>query len=80
MSMLIWHPFRRATAAHPAFAAALGQANCGFANWGWTGGANVKCDGSNISPVALNILNLKLPDGSYYFPGSGTSWLRSEDL
>jgi hypothetical protein len=55
------------------FAAALGQANCGFGNWGWTGGANVKCDGSNINPVALNILKLKLPDGSYYFPGSGTS-------
>jgi hypothetical protein len=56
----------------PGFAAALGAANCGFMNWGWTGGANVACDGSNISPVALNILNLKLPDGSYYFPGSGT--------
>ena len=33
------------------------------------------CDGSNISPVTLNILNLKLPDGSYYFPGSGTDEL-----
>ncbi len=56
----------------PGFAAALGAANCGFMNWGWTGGANVACDGSNISPVALNILNLKLPNGDYYFPGSGT--------
>ncbi|MBN2242052.1 MAG: carboxypeptidase regulatory-like domain-containing protein [Acidobacteria bacterium] len=56
----------------PGFAAALGAANCGFANWGWTGGANVACDGSNINPVALNILRLTLPDGSYYFPGSGT--------
>ncbi len=55
------------------FAAALGAANCGFQNWGWTGGANVKCDGSNINPVALNILKLKLPDGSYYFPGSGSA-------
>lgn len=63
----------------PGFAAALGAANCGFANWGWTGGANVKCDGSNISPVALNILRLKLPDGSYYFPGSGsTGYARRE--
>ncbi len=53
----------------PGFAAALGQANCGFPN---LFGANVACDGSNISPVTLNILNLKLPDGSYYFPGSGT--------
>ena len=57
----------------PGFAAALGAANCGFGNWGWDAGeANVACDGSNISPVALNILNLTLPDGSYYFPGSGT--------
>ena len=56
----------------PGFAAALGEMSCGNANWGWTGGANVACDGSNISPVALNILNLKLPDGSYYFPSSGT--------
>ena len=56
----------------PGFAAALGQANCGFSNSFWFGGANVACDGSNISPVTLNILNLKLSDGSYYFPGSGT--------
>jgi outer membrane receptor protein involved in Fe transport len=55
------------------FAAALGAASCGFMNWGWMGGANVKCDGSNISPVALNILKLKLPDGGYYIPGSGTA-------
>lgn len=55
----------------PGFRAALGAANCGFPNWGWTGGANVACDGSNISPVALNIIKLKLSDGSYYFPGSG---------
>jgi len=57
----------------PGFAAALGAVNCGIPNWGWTGGANVACDGSNISPVALNILKLKLPNGDYYFPGSGTS-------
>jgi len=55
------------------FAAALGAANCGFANWGWAGGAALKCDGSNISPVALNILKLKLPSGDYYFPGSSSS-------
>jgi hypothetical protein len=57
----------------PGFVAALGQANCGFDQFLWPfSGANVECDGSNISPVTLNILNLKLPDGSYYFPGSGT--------
>jgi Carboxypeptidase regulatory-like domain/TonB-dependent Receptor Plug Domain len=35
-------------------------------------GIQVACDGSNISPVALNWLNLKNPNGSYYVPGSGT--------
>ncbi|MBV9746737.1 MAG: hypothetical protein JO099_23500, partial [Acidobacteriia bacterium] len=62
----------------PGFAAALGAANCpqnhsGNPNYGTFGGPNVACDGSNISPVALNILNLKLSNGSYYYPGSGTS-------
>src|SRR3984885_12081989 len=62
----------------PGFAAALGAANCpanhpGNSNYGTFGGPNVACDGSNISPVMLNILNLKLPNGSYYFPGSGSS-------
>jgi hypothetical protein len=53
----------------PGFAAAIAQANCGSGSVG----PNVLCDGSNISPVTLNILNLKLPDGSYYIPGSGTN-------
>ncbi|MBP1622939.1 MAG: carboxypeptidase regulatory-like protein, partial [Acidobacteria bacterium] len=54
----------------PGFTAALGQANCGpYTSWG---GAPLLCDGSNVSPVALNILNLKLPDGTYFVPGSGT--------
>jgi hypothetical protein len=62
----------------PGFAAALGAANCaanhpGNPNFGTFGGPNVACDGSNISPVMLNILNLKLPNGNYYLPGSGTS-------
>ncbi len=62
----------------PGFAAALGAANCpanhpGNFNFGTFGGPNVACDGSNISPVMLNILNLKLPNGGYYFPSSGTS-------
>lgn len=34
------------------------------------GGVQVACDGSNINPVALNVLNLKLPNGSYYVPGA----------
>lgn len=32
----------------------------------------VACDGSNINQVAINILELKNPDGSYYIPSSGT--------
>src|SRR5579863_821271 len=32
----------------------------------------LNCDGSNISPVALNYLNIKLPNGQYYIPSSGT--------
>ena len=65
-----------------AFKAALGAANCpanhpGDFNYGTFGGPNVACDGSNISPVMLNILNLKLPNGAYYYPGSGTNDYRS---
>jgi hypothetical protein len=35
--------------------------------------APLNCNGSNISPVALNYLNIKLPNGQYYIPSSGTS-------
>jgi hypothetical protein len=34
------------------------------------GGVQVACDGSNINPVAINFLQLKQPNGSYYIPGS----------
>jgi hypothetical protein len=34
----------------------------------FAGGEQVACDGSNINPVALNLLNLKLADGSYLIP------------
>ncbi|HTY62677.1 MAG TPA: carboxypeptidase regulatory-like domain-containing protein [Acidobacteriota bacterium] len=61
----------------PGFAAAFGAANCGFPNFPWFGGANLACNGSNLNPVALKILQLKLPNGSYYFPGSGTSGYRT---
>jgi hypothetical protein len=37
------------------------------------GFTNVKCDGSNINPVALKMLELKNPDGSYYLAGSGSA-------
>jgi hypothetical protein len=32
------------------------------------GGVAVKADGSNINPVALEVLNFKLPNGSYLIP------------
>jgi Carboxypeptidase regulatory-like domain len=65
----------------PGFRSALGAANCaanhpGEANFNAFGGTNVACDGSNINPVALNILNIKLDDGSYFFPSSGTAGYR----
>jgi hypothetical protein len=66
----------------PAFQAALGAAfgpatgpgACGsLASNGTTsvGGVQVACNGSNINPVALKILNLKLANGSYFVPSSG---------
>jgi hypothetical protein len=47
-------------------AAALGKLFAGKS--GALGGAAVKGDGSNINPVALALLNLKLPDGSFLIP------------
>src|SRR4029079_15873092 len=63
----------------PGFAAALGAVSCpqnhpGDNNFRTPSGSqNVACDGSNISPVALRILNIKLPNGQYYIPGSGVA-------
>ena len=62
-----------------AFRAALGQQFCPQNHPGdsryltvgaGTTAVQVACDGSNINPVALNFLQLKLPNGSYYIPGS----------
>ena len=36
-----------------------------------TGAVQVACSGSNINPVALALLQLKNPDGTYYIPSSG---------
>jgi hypothetical protein len=64
----------------PAFKAALGAAfgpvgaaGCaGLLSNGSSsvGGVQVACNGSNINPVALNILNLKLSNGAYFIPSS----------
>ena len=39
---------------------------------GANGGLAINPDGSNINPVALTILNLKLPDGSFLIPNPQT--------
>jgi hypothetical protein len=60
------------------FQNALGAAMCPANHTGSTafntvaGGVQVACDGSNISPVALKILQATVP-GGYFFPGSGGS-------
>jgi hypothetical protein len=52
-----------------ALRAALGAAYAGKTGAGASGGVPIAADGSNISPVALSILQLKLADGGYYVPG-----------
>ena len=47
----------------------MGAATCGFP----TRGIAIACDGSNINPVAVSLLRVKLPNGDYYIPGSGTN-------
>jgi hypothetical protein len=46
--------------------AALGKLFGGMS--GALGGTAINADGSNINPVALSLLNLKLPDGSFLIP------------
>jgi hypothetical protein len=52
-------------------AASIGKAFAG--QNGTHGGAAVAADGSNINPVALALLNSKLPDGSYVIPSPQTA-------
>lgn len=59
----------------PGFQSALGAAFCHiptFAQEIGLGGVGVACNGSNINPVAMAILQLKNPNGSYYIPSSPT--------
>ena len=59
-----------------AFRAAMGATFCPANHPGdslyttFRGGVQVACDGSNINPVAIALLQAKLPDGSYYIPSS----------
>jgi hypothetical protein len=50
------------------FCPANKPANVRSAYLTFAGGIQVACDGSNINPVALNLLQLKLADGSYAIP------------
>ena len=47
-------------------AATLGAQYCAYPTF--AGGAQIACDGSNISPVALKVLNFKLKNGQYAVP------------
>jgi hypothetical protein len=47
-------------------AAAIGKLFCGQATA--FGGASVNCTGTNISPVALAIMNIRIPNGTYLVP------------
>jgi hypothetical protein len=50
------------------FCPANKAANVSSAYMTFAGGVQVACDGSNINPVALKLLQLKMPDGSYLIP------------
>jgi hypothetical protein len=64
----------------PAWLAAMGAANCPQLNPGPAfltgfaalGAMQVACNGSNINPVSLAELQLKLPNGQYYMPTNTT--------
>ena len=57
------------------FAAALGSAVCsnkGQDKVKTKGSVAVACDGSNINPIALRLMQLKLPNGHYVMPSSSS--------
>jgi hypothetical protein len=82
-----WTVLTQCDAAAQAFVPALGAAVCPANNTntgpGGTpnpfdqittaGSITVACDGSDINPVAVKILQLKLANGSYYVPSSGSA-------
>jgi hypothetical protein len=61
-----WTAAGQCDAAAQAFIRNLGTANCGPSTL--RGGVQVACDGSTISPVAVNLLQLQLANGNYYIP------------
>jgi hypothetical protein len=74
---VILPPIPQGDRSTPAFQAALGAAMCHqptFAKIIGIGSAElVACDGSNINPVAMNMLNLELANGNYYIPSPTVS-------
>ena len=80
-----WTSLSQCNAAAQAFVPALASAICPGNHPGVTGdatsiagGINVACPGSgtgdalyNLNPVAISILQLRLPNGTYQIPGSG---------
>lgn len=65
---------RSAAAIGSQFCPANKPASARSAYMTFAGGVQVACDGSNINPVALNLLQLKLPDGSYLIPTPQRIW------
>src|SRR6266853_2140137 len=66
-----WTVSTQCDAAAQAFIQSLGAANCGASTL--RGGVQVACNGSTISPVAVNLLQLKLANGNYYIPSPAGS-------
>lgn len=66
------------------FRSAMGAAFCpqNHPNDGRYGslGVGLACDGSNINPVAINILQAKLPNGNYLIPSSTNGTFQNSPL
>jgi len=65
-----WTASSQCDAAAQGFIRNLGAANCGASTL--RGGVQVACDGSTINPVAISLMQLKLPNGNYYIPSPAT--------
>jgi hypothetical protein len=77
-----WKSISQCDATGQAFIGSLGNsvcptnpANAPYKSFDTTtvGGLQVACNGSNINPVAINLLQLKLPNGNYYMLGTGSN-------
>jgi len=74
-----WTSLSQCDPAAQAFVPALGAAICPVNHPGvkndnvvtGVGGIQVLCDGTDINPIAISMLQLKLSNGNYLVPGSG---------